>query len=443
MRFFPLFLRRPDNLLSVPTLAQALPTQRPGFLQGDPSPWIPSTLALLHEQSGGMVLPWDADCDLLILPAPLFADELPVEILRQLPGDYPVLVYESHQPVFPNAVVAQREDCGEIPSSPFDAAAAGLRAFRSAFRHQGKGGSEAFMLLPASRLLYLSRLAFRFESKPSPGASLQNRRFLSLPLDYSRSVHALAAQVHSDIHTATARDAFCEPPALAAAQRVAVVIPHFDDESIACGGAIASAVESGAEVRLIWLTDGSRGVPSVSHQESARLRKEEALEAASRLGVTDVHFLDFPETRLTDKVDSRNWLGRLLDDFQPTRIHSLWWAENNVDHYQMNRLLRAAMPKSLRHCELAMGGVWSPLPVIPGVTQSLALKGGIAQKQVAALSAHTSQIKEVDYLRVSAGLNAWNGRFGQGPAENFLVMPAQDYWRAFDQSGSKRRIFLG
>ena len=439
MRFFPLILRRPDNLLSVPAVADRFPTQRPGFLQGDPALWVPSTLASLERQTQQPVLPWSPQCDLLMLPSPALASELPLEVLDGLPADYPVLLYEAQQPLFPNVLVG---DGNQSQSVDFKTASSGLRAYRSAFRHLGIGETEALVLLPASRVRYLARLAFRFESKPSPGPSLQNRRFLTLALDYHRSVAALSAQSsQNQSHNASSATMFT-PRQLQPASRVAVVVPHFDDECLAFGGAIATAVAAGSEVRLIWLTDGSRGVSTVSHEESAKIRHQEAMRAAEILGVSDVHFLEAPETKLTTRGPWASQLTQLLDEFQPTRIHSLWWAENNVDHYESNRLLRSAMPPSLSCCEMAVGGVWSPLPLLAGVTQSLALTAETVAIQKRALAAHASQIKEVDYSRVSAGLQAWNGRFSNGPAENYLVMPAHQYWQAFVQSGASKRWLL-
>ena len=44
------------------------------------------------------------------------------------------------------------------------------------------------------------------------------------------------------------------------ADRVLVVSPHPDDESIACSGLIQHALEAGAQVRVLWMTAGDHKI---------------------------------------------------------------------------------------------------------------------------------------------------------------------------------------
>ncbi len=85
-----------------------------------------------------------------------------------------------------------------------------------------------------------------------------------------------------------------------------VIAPHPDDETLGCGGVIYKKIAAGAEVRFVFVTDGS-----ASHKMEAgpdalrRLRAEEALEAARRLGVgaDRVTFLNIPDGRAADHLD--------------------------------------------------------------------------------------------------------------------------------------------
>ena len=94
--------------------------------------------------------------------------------------------------------------------------------------------------------------------------------------------------------------------------RLLVLAPHPDDETIGAGGLIQAAVESGVPVRVAILTDGGsskdafadlRGPLGTSAREAVRLsaaRRREALAAAAELGVPpgDVVFLGYPDSAM-------------------------------------------------------------------------------------------------------------------------------------------------
>ncbi len=70
---------------------------------------------------------------------------------------------------------------------------------------------------------------------------------------------------------------------------ILVVAPHFDDESIACGGTIIKHVRAGDDVSIVFMTGGNSG--SMSHHylsqiEYGQLRKVEATAAMKVLGIT-------------------------------------------------------------------------------------------------------------------------------------------------------------
>lgn len=418
-RFLPLLLRRPANLISVPATDGLPAARRAGFLQGDPEPWIPATLARLAP------LPWSDSCDLLLVPAPRPGAETAglLEILRDLPPALPVGLYERDWPLWPNLLV---HDGASDLSHDFATPGAGLRAYRSAFRHGGRGQAEALCLLSAARLADLLRLDRRAARGRAVNSPLLNRRHLETALDFQRSLDLCAAAPGTR--------------ALAPARRVAVIAPHFDDDVIQAGGAILQALAAGAEVRVIWMTDGARGLPQAGPAESVRIRKEEARAAMGLLGVKDYHFLDAPEERLRARGPWRGALRRLLEDFAPERTHVVWWADNHVDHYETSRALRAAWPPALAGTRIAAAGTWAPLPgqaVLP-------LTAELRRRKDAAIGAYRSQIALVDYLRAERGLTRWQARElpGAEHAESYWELPAASYFAAFRRSGADRRIWF-
>ncbi len=90
------------------------------------------------------------------------------------------------------------------------------------------------------------------------------------------------------------------------AQPALVLAPHFDDETLGCGGTIIKKRRAGARVRVVFMTDGGAShARFIDPGELATLRRREALAAAEVLGVPpdDVVFLGHEEKRLTERAD--------------------------------------------------------------------------------------------------------------------------------------------
>ncbi len=72
------------------------------------------------------------------------------------------------------------------------------------------------------------------------------------------------------------------------ARRVLVVAPHYDDETLGCGGLLIQLAAAGAPIRVLFLSDSSGGVEDVDDRESyARRRRLESRRAGEVLGVGD------------------------------------------------------------------------------------------------------------------------------------------------------------
>lgn len=82
--------------------------------------------------------------------------------------------------------------------------------------------------------------------------------------------------------------------------------PHFDDETLGCGGTIIRKVNSGAPVSVVFMTDGSRSHSQwMPEKELSQIRKSEGIAAVGELGVKkgNVFILDFPESKLMEYSD--------------------------------------------------------------------------------------------------------------------------------------------
>ena len=126
-------------------------------------------------------------------------------------------------------------------------------------------------------------------------------------------------------------------------ERIVVLAPHPDDETLGCGGTIKLLRESGKQVKVIFLTSGDQADPSnpaskIHHAEEhitdySILREREAMKALKILGVSDYEFLRFPDRKLDLHFESV--IGRVLDiikQYAADIIYSPSMIELNPDH---------------------------------------------------------------------------------------------------------------
>jgi LmbE family N-acetylglucosaminyl deacetylase len=126
-----------------------------------------------------------------------------------------------------------------------------------------------------------------------------------------------------------------------------IFAPHPDDETLGCGGTILRKIQAGAEVTLVFMTDGSRSHASVITRERlGAIRKREAMEAAGMLGIAreNVLFLDYENGRLQaddEKLveDVRQILRRLM----PEQIYVPCSQDAIADHVVANRVIVSAI----------------------------------------------------------------------------------------------------
>lgn len=241
-------------------------------------------------------------------------------------------------------------------------------------------------------------------------------------------------------------------------QRLLVIAPHCDDETLGAGGLIAQARAAGVPVQVVFLTNGdafpaacalvTRKLPpqASDYLTLGKLRQKEALAALKELGVGPeaITFLGYPDRGLRALWEN-NWtashpyrspytqqkstgtrpycgeslqadLKETIERFQPTDIFVTHPADDHQDHslaaaFTEAALEQAALPRTQLHYYIVHRGDWplpqgySPnLPLVPpaGLTtadtywQTLAVAPSFLAKKQRALLAYDSQLKLCD-----------------------------------------------
>jgi LmbE family N-acetylglucosaminyl deacetylase len=105
-------------------------------------------------------------------------------------------------------------------------------------------------------------------------------------------------------------------------ERVLVVVAHPDDIDFGVAGSVATWTDRGIEVQYCLVTDGDAGGsdPTISRVEMAEIRRGEQTAAAKIVGVTDLHFLGFPDGRVEANLDLRHAITRVIREVRPQRV---------------------------------------------------------------------------------------------------------------------------
>lgn len=240
------------------------------------------------------------------------------------------------------------------------------------------------------------------------------------------------------------RDDFTHPRLIEPlpSDRVLVLAPHMDDEAIGCGGAVLRHRQLGTPLAVTYLTDGAEGDirladPTISSSEATQrrrvLRRERRLEAeawCAEAGAARVDFLDLPDGRLAAHANGQavQRLADIIAAWRPSVVYLPSPLDVHPDHRAANRLALAALRcASPRNSAMRLRGyeVWTPV-----LTNAVMDISSVVDAKARLLGLHVSQLRDIDYVRHIAGLNAYRGILLPGPAghaEAFIDLAPERY----------------
>ena len=141
-----------------------------------------------------------------------------------------------------------------------------------------------------------------------------------------------------------------------------VFSPHQDDETLGCGGTIIRKCAAGAEVKIVFMTDG-RGSHArfIPEEQLIKLRRQEAVKASECLGLppANVWFLDFPDGELAqEQALASDRVSQLLLANQPQQVFIPYVRESHQDHLATNKIVLAALENYSQEVAVYEYPVW-------------------------------------------------------------------------------------
>ncbi len=199
---------------------------------------------------------------------------------------------------------------------------------------------------------------------------------------------------------------------LSPGRRLTVLAPHPDDESLAAGGLIQQAVAAGADVRVVFATDGDNNpwpqrwverrwfIDADCRRRWGALRRAEGKRAIQVLGLKEDHavFFGIPDTELLPRWRNRDavTLAAFVDEFKshpPDVLITPSSQDAHPDHLGMFHLAQEALKQTGQtpaQFTYLIHRRWF-YPHASGV--SIPLTTGEQATKLAAILCHETQIK--------------------------------------------------
>jgi LmbE family N-acetylglucosaminyl deacetylase len=204
-----------------------------------------------------------------------------------------------------------------------------------------------------------------------------------------------------------------DPLDLGGVERVLVVTAHPDDVDFGFAGTVAVMSDQGVEVSYCIVTDGDAGGAElgVPREEMGPRRRDEQRAAAAVVGVSEVHFLGYPDGRVEASLALRCDITRVIRQVRPQRVLTQSPERNwqriyasHPDHLAVGEATIAAVYPDARnrwaHPELDAEGLepWSVPELWIGAgadapTHFVDVTSGVDRK-IEALLSHKSQLPD-------------------------------------------------
>lgn len=225
--------------------------------------------------------------------------------------------------------------------------------------------------------------------------------------------------------------------------RILVVTAHPDDVDFGAAGSVATWTDAGIRVAYCLVTDGDAGGSdnTITRARMAEIRREEQTAAAAAVGVDELHFLGYPDGRVTASLDLRRDISRVIRKVRPDRVcvqsPERRWDRiyaSHPDHLAAGEAALAAVYPDARnefaHPELMAEGFepWTAREVYVMAHPSSDVYVDITtqiDRKIAALLAHESQhadpVRTEELVRVWSEVTAQSAGLSEGRrAEAFL-----------------------
>lgn len=199
--------------------------------------------------------------------------------------------------------------------------------------------------------------------------------------------------------------------------KILILAPHADDESIGCGGLLLKYAK---QCVVVCLTDGRLGDPNMPMNELMRIRKEEFIGVMNFSKVKDYQFLNLQDGNLINEFDKFSKID--FENFDFIFIPNI--LDQHPDHKAVGIHLAKLLKSKKIKSKICMYEVWNAL----ALPNSYIDISDIPEKKKEMVSLYQSQTKHIDYQNRILSLNNYRGMsVGAEFAEVYSCVSATEF----------------
>ena len=173
-------------------------------------------------------------------------------------------------------------------------------------------------------------------------------------------------------------------------KKALIIGAHPDDPETIAGGTMLVLQQQGCEVVSVYLTGGEAGIEGKSHEEAAKIRKQESENACKILGVRSIFMGQIDGSAEVTK-ERFNQMKELILKEKPDVVFTHWPIDSHRDHRVTSLLVYDAWRQSGYSFDLYYGEVMSGTQTQNFVPTDYVNIDSVVDKKHEACLCHTSQ----------------------------------------------------
>ncbi|KAB3534169.1 PIG-L family deacetylase [Alkaliphilus pronyensis] len=117
-------------------------------------------------------------------------------------------------------------------------------------------------------------------------------------------------------------------------ERVLVIAPHVDDETIGLGGTLLKHVEDNSSIHCVYITDGSGSNTELPKEEITKARQQEAKKIQELIGINELYFMNEVDGSIQPSESLQKRIYSIVDKVKPDVIYTPFLIDAHSDHVE-------------------------------------------------------------------------------------------------------------